>query len=1160
MGGKRAASFITEEDLEVLESGSEDKEKSPEEESAQRKAQLERAELRLETKEKVRKDPILVGIESLDVNASLDEQQEALSNLEAVLDELILLALKAGEKKEDLAKSPLLIQKYAESEVQKAAIQKLSELIQAQSEFSVEWWSRNLDDGTEQYAAATKEKERIEKKERPEKPDWMSPGVKASLIAAGAIGGFYFLYKWFKSEKGEKKTSDLAIGAGLAAIGVGTLVGSESLGKWSADYLNLSLSSETTKDSWELFKKGEIWEGLKAFVFSSREPGVKKAAEKIGIPERIILDLKDTKWSDFSGFRADAARSGKSFFYSGLEAAGLGNMPGVSLDEHGERAREEIKLESFIKRHEDKVGTGIHGMTIGEILNTLEKKGVFGEPENPDQPEGETDTGTGSGTEGVPESKEDLSAFPHVSAAIEGMRNGDLSWDEGLAEVMAGAVEDGGGIGIMDGMAVLVKGAAIVPLSSANIVIGQLQDLGAAFAGTGEWKDVLFEKDQLWWFGGYAAFHGAKVAISNFKAGKFSLSEVGVGAAKGGFQGIIDSYLMLPKLAIRGMKWKEGATLYGNYLKFSAKENLPFLSVEEQVHLMHKESAYFAERYTGYFDEVQAAKKAGGGLKKAKAWVYEKLFGKEWMEQMMLRSGKRYLEAYAKFCEKMGIPNVLDDISPESLEAGADIRARLAKSAREFATNHPETGLPRIAGYRVMTPKFKTHAEARAAGMEKLKPTKTQWERMKRLGLDHERITLRLREYGFKKADIEKLLTELESSPNPTKTAKDLEVLLWKIKNPRLFAAAGGFAKAAGILGTLYMLYDFQESKDKWNTAGETGTMLGSFALGARAGMAVVPHPIGKVVAGFVGGLAFSFGGQAAWNSYGRPKLQKYFPNRQEFFENPALVVAGNYLSLMTGGLFINSLLYGADAMGLGDGIDEETDPLHYLQDSKYTWHPDFAKEMMAGKRWWPYGDHRMHDLDDLRSNAKEAHDETTEEITELDEDIAEMQKDLSETEDLDRKETLEIEIEEAQKKHEDLNRLLLVYQSYMDDSWLEVKKMELIFVQTEMIEPAFEKFQRLAKAKFGDEGLEAFNRLIGRVQQAREGVKGEKEMEVWQYLCDESITTGAGEEVSFPDFITMAITVYRDAEFLGEVEKDLSLQKSEPLASGEGVSEQEAA
>ncbi len=1096
--------------------------------------------------EKERKDPTVLALESIDSDKPLNEQKEVLINLDVVLNEVLLKALKAGEDPEVLRKSPLSIQKYAKSSTEKLALSKFDALLKSQPEPAIAWWKEKFEEAEEQYADAVEEKENTEKDKPSDKTQWMSSTVKWGLIAAGAVGGAYFLYKWLKGEGAEKKASDLVIGGALAALGVGTLLGSETLGKWAADYLDIDVSEEAIAD----LMSGK---GVKSLNFSSREPGIKKAAKELNITERTLIDLKDVKWGDFSSLRTDLTRTGRSYIHSVLEAAGMENMPGVSFDEDTALAREEVKLESFIKRHEDKIDGDINKMSIGDILNQLEAKGVFGKPSKKPKttPDGAEETDGTEGSEEV-EVGEDLSRTPTVAGVVEGLAKGELSWDEALASLKPAADEDEAALGIMDGVLFVAKGAVIVPLSSLGIVVSQAKDMYDWTSGNGSFGEAIWEDDQIYWAGAYATLYAGKAIYTGVKGGNLAFGQVLAQGGKGAVQGVIDSYLFIPKVVIKGLRIQTEASQLLNYSRLTAKEHLPFLSPQERIHVLHEQTAYYGERYSHYQEtlEVFESNKAMGKVKSA---IYEKWYGKEWLEKMMMKNAEEYLASRKAFFKEMGISDTRlgSNVTLSSVKADKGIQGDLARSADEFLTAHPTSTLPKIAPYRVTNPKYATHAEATAAGLSKPRVSVDQVQRMERLGLNHERITLKLREYGFTQTDLETLLKELESKPDPKKWARDLEVVLFKIKNPRLYAGSVGLAKAAGIIGTIYMLYDFQESKDKWNTAGEDASMLASFALGARAGAAVIPHPIGKVVGGIVVGTVASFGGQAAWDSYGKPTLQKYFPNRQEFFENDIVSGAGTYFSMMTGGLFINNVIYAANNMGIGDGIDEEVDPLAYLMETKFTADPTDITKVLAGEKWTILDDHYMHDLDDLKENGQEALEDAQEERKELEAELKEKEEALPKTTEIDEEETIEIRIEEIKKEIEVLDRNILRYESYIDGSWIDIKKMELIYTQTEMIVPAFEKFKELVIDKYGPEAEVPFTRLMERMQQGREGVKGDDEMTIWQYLCDQSVELGEGEEkLSFADFASFTIATYQNAQFLEKVEQQARGRVPQP---GEG-------
>lgn len=1087
----------------------------------------EGVDARLDQQEK--KDPILAGIESIDTSKAISEQVEGLANLEVVLDELILLALKAGETREVLAKSPLTLQGYAKNDIASVAIKKFGELLTAQPAAALAWWAKNLEEGSQHYADSVEEKEKTEKGEKSDKTEWMSPTLKWGLVAAGAAGAAYFLYKWFKEEGEKKETSNLVIGGALATIGIGTLLGANTLGKWAADYLNLDVSADAVKD----LLSGK---GLNSILFSSREPGIKKAAKKLDITERTLIDLKDVKWSDFSGLRPDLVRSGKSYIGAILEQAGMSEVPGMTMDDDAEIAREEVKLESFIKRHQDKIKGDINKMSIGEILNQLEAAGVFGTPEHPDKKKDEE-----ASAEGTPEISDDLSSMPTVAGVIQSIVTGEMDWDEGLAALQPAADEDGAGLGIIDGVLFLGKGALIVPLSSLEVVVEQAKDMYDFTTGEGTLGEAVWADNQIYWAVGYAGFYGGAAVIKGVRTGNLGVGPVLGEAMKGGFKGIIDSYLFIPNTIIRGLKWKtEGGQLM-NFARLTSKEHLPFLSPAEKIHVLHEQASYYGERYNYYHKKLEAFESSEvAGWTKSK--IYEKMYGKAWLEKMMERYAEKFLKSRKVFLEGMGAADTLGaDVTLSSVKADKGMQGRLAEAAKNFVTENPRTGLPELPAYRVTNPKYATHAEATRAGvhLERNIP-RDLISRMEALGLKGDRITLKLREYGMTKADLQTLCTELERMPNPQQAAKDLEMVLWKIKHPRLFRVGGTLGKAAGIIGAIYMLYDFQESKDKWNTLGEDVSMLGTFALGARVTAAAIPHPIGKVVGGIAGGTLASFGGMAAWNSYGKPYLQKHFPNRQDFYKNSFVSGTGTVLSMMTGGVLINDIIFAADAMGIGDGVDEETDPIAYLTDSKYIGHYDFIDDVFAGEKIMAMGEHRMHDLSELRSNGQEALEGAQSEIKDLQEEFTELESEELTADDLERKEDITIRKDEILKEIEVLERASIRFQSYTDDSWVVVKQMELIYIQTEMINPAFEKFQTVVAKKFGAEGLEAFARLMGRMQEGREGVKGDYEMQVWQYLCDQSVELGEGESLPFADFATFTVSIYQSAKRLEEIKKEL--------------------
>lgn len=1102
----------------------------PEENPAQ-----ERADLALEIKgSPKRKDTPLEAILHLDSQKPLTEQPKAAEMLETALINLAVKALQEKEKKEDLAKSPGLIKKYAEDDVQVKAEEKWEEIFLAQPQVASDLWKEVVEKATSQYGDASEEKSKLEAKNGKEasesKTQWMSTSVKIGLIAAGAVGA-YELWKYFTEKEEDKKSSQLLLGSALTAMGVGAIIGSEQIGKWSAEYLNLYVSDKALGDFWDNLKKGEILKAFQSLNFDTECPGISDVAEKLDISKKTVVELKDIPWGTFNSFHSKAERTTKSYLHEGLKALGLDFMPGVSLDDETGTAAEEKKLQEFIADNKAKISGNVDKMTIGEILTEFKKQNVFdgkGSPsdetsEKPDKPD--------------EEGEKVKSNFPHVAAALEGIKDGKTEWDEGVKEIAAGVLEDGGAIAMSGSESFLVKGALIIPLSSLEIVSGQFQDLAAAISGEGPWKNVLFEENQVWWLGTYAVAHGAMA----FMKGKPPV-EVLQEAAIGGGKGIIDSYLIIPKTAVKAYKAAKVMGSKASYLKYR-QEEIMSMSPAEQIHGLHEEAAYYAERYEHYLTESEASK-SSNSLTWAKGKVYEAIFGKGWSERMATSYGKKYFETYKKFLEKMkGADPELKDISLEGIEKESTVRAKLLDSAKKFTVKNPAESLPEVPRYLTRNPKFATPQEATKAGLKDLEHDFVLYERMQKLGLDHERVEMRLRETGItSQVDLEKLVTDLESSKNPALAAKTFEMKLFAIKNPKVFGAYQGLKKTAGIAALVYMVYDFENSKDKWNTLGSDVLSLGAFEAGFAGGQYLpIPNPIIKEVAAIGVGTVSACGGAYAWETFAKPKLEKYFPNRNEVFNNKIAEGTGDYFEIALGGAALGSIGYAADAMGMGDGLDETADPIEYLQETSYTWHPDYVSDLkiFGGDHYIPYDNHRNHDIGDLRSNAQEtkATLETEkkshiEEIKEIDKKLA--ASDLSPS----LEEDLKIHKEEVEKRISEIDMAVLRFETYIDDSWLDIKKMELVFIQANMLEPVYERFGALVQAKFGDEALTPYSRLMARLQKGEMSVKGEDEMKIWQYLCDEKAPVDGGE-VSFVDFTSMTILNYENMKFVEQMEKE---------------------
>ncbi|MFA5792899.1 MAG: hypothetical protein WC897_03460 [Candidatus Gracilibacteria bacterium] len=1096
------------------------------------------------------------------LRALSDTDPETKAIIESSIQNLILKALTAGIKPEDLAKSPLSIQPYIEkdNERETLSVKILGDLITHNDKETLEEWHKWLDKTNKIYVKSLDNKTRAEKtKTSPEKPDWMSPSIQGTLIAAGALGAGYFLWKYFTKEEKDKKISDAVAGVALGAVALGTFFGGETIGKWSADYLNLSLSSETISNFGELRKEKGIWEAIKSLTFSSTNPGIKKTAELLKIKERTIIDVRDVKWDDFSSIKSTGGRMAKKTLQASAKATGLANLPGNSIASDAKTAEEEDKIEQFIKRHLNQIDGSPRDMTIGEILDRLEEKGVFGTPEdgkeNADgkkETKDETDETQGDEPK-VLEGEEAQSAlaknFPGVQASVEGVINGEVGIGDALADIST-SVWDRAGAFLFSGDSVfIVKGATAIPfISNMSIIKDQLADLCAAIDGSGPIRNVPFEMEQAYWVGGFAAV-SAGIAVWKGQGGVLRA------ATGGAARGFVLSYTFTPEVLIKSCKYGTEGSQYLRGLAYDAKILMANASPEEKLLALHQRTAYWGEQYAKYYDKCQneASPKF---FTSTKAWLYKKMFGEKWNEKMSTRAGKHFLESKIDLLKATGIdkprshPSVAN-ISTEAIESiEVTVRQDLRNLAESFATDHPVSSLPKIPNLVVSAPKYATHIEADTARWSRLDIDETMRGDMERFGLNNERVSLRLRELGFTKPELKELLKSLKDAEDKGKPIKYLEEKIFQIKNPRLWKAATKLKGTIGVLGAIYMFADISTSEDKFNTAGAHASGMAGFTVGMKAGgMLPLPGVPARAIAGIAGGLAGATGGVTAWNAWGEPYLEENFPNRNQFFKTWEGRAVTDMLAVLGGAHIGGTLTYiGESTLGIGQGVDAKTDPLEYLKETTYTAHPDFVKEMFAGDRLNFFGNHLSNTIEDLKKNAKEALEDANEDLTKLQKELKENQDKLAlttDTSDSNKREDLFIRIEELEQKIEETNKNIITYQTYVDGTWIEIKKIELICRQSEALEPAFQKFKRLVSAKFGEKAEEPMTRLISRIQEGREGVKGEKEMEIWKFLFDQKIDMD-GREVSFNNFILLAVATYQDAKMLKTIEKQ------NPVVEGE--------
>lgn len=632
-------------DLEVVEI-------EPQEVEEQRK----RAEFGAEIQEKKRTIENTVQlVENLDSEKSLSEQKEELASLEIVIEDLIFQALNKGEDITDIINSPLKLSPYVkeQKEGQAEAINKIKELILGQGKGSQEFkkrWVEICRSAEKEYLGIKSEKEKLEKGEGSKDTQWMSTSVRLGLMAAGAFGA-YKLWKWYKKKKetGQKtKKAKIVAASIVTTIGVGAFIGPEKFGKWSAQYLGVSISKTAIGKFWENIKDGEWGKAFESLSFKSENPGIIKAAEKLKIDKKLIIDIKDQNFGEFSDFRADAARQAVSFAGALTTALGLSKGP-LSISDEVKKIKQEKKLITFIDNNGSKIEGNINDMTVGEILNELESKGVFGAPEK--KKEESPDEGEEPGAEEGGKSSIDnfidkiRGILPRAATHAERFHNGEINATDAAAEITKATIEEGGAVVVREGLTFLAKGGEVILLSSSSIIAGTFLDVATIFTSDKESNlsqtaDVLlnyFERGGGWWIGAGAIYGGG--------AALYSGTNPFVGAGTGALKGIRASYLLVPKVIEKGVKTRVWVKTKGTSINFSAKEYLA-AKPEARLKMQRAKAAYHAEQYKYYDSIIQKAEP--GGVDSWKARAYKRLMP-GWAKTMRDFHGKEFYKTRTRF-------------------------------------------------------------------------------------------------------------------------------------------------------------------------------------------------------------------------------------------------------------------------------------------------------------------------------------------------------------------------------------------------------------------------------------------------------------------------------------------------------------------------------
>jgi hypothetical protein len=319
----------------------------------------------------------------LDATASIEEQRESMEAFHQYLETVLMRALNKGTKYEELASNPLKLVSFFDmgNPIEAQLSVKLSQLVAGEGKAKfLENWPHFCEKVLKNYETAAAAKEALEKGQVPENTEWMSDGVRATLIAVGALG----LFSWLTSDdeqegqepdKKEKKSFPWFSGA-AAMLGVGALIGDEAMGEWMAEHMGIYLGPEAMDEFVENIKGGHLADAVGSLRMKNHAPWIKEAATTIGVSKELIMDLKNYKYSDITTVSAQVKRTGRGLLHTLLGVAGIDQkneawMSFTELDDGVRLAGEESKLMKYLKENEAQFGDKMKDLTLAQILAVL---------------------------------------------------------------------------------------------------------------------------------------------------------------------------------------------------------------------------------------------------------------------------------------------------------------------------------------------------------------------------------------------------------------------------------------------------------------------------------------------------------------------------------------------------------------------------------------------------------------------------------------------------------------------------------------------------------------------------------------------------------------------------------------------------------------------
>ncbi len=1074
------------------------------------------------------------------------------------------------------------------SDIERMAIMKIKEILGSPNKPMFKWlgkWESLVERSDEALKRAQNDKDKLEQGDGKK---WSTGKIimTAALIAGGAYAG-YKLVDWIiKKTSSEKQPQEegffkkhlnkiLGIGGALSAVMIGAcLIDPKKINKWVSDNLGINLTKESFMDFFSHIMKGEWEEAFKALSSSIEvtNPLIAESAAVIGMDPKTLLIFKDKKYKRLVGITGDLQR--------GLETVVTGlledyEIPMVFSGKQKAKCLEDTKkLAGFLDDHEKDIAEiKPPPKTVEDVLAGLKRMGKLGTPAEKAPPQQEAPA------EQLEDGKLDERIFPSASAAIERWQanGGEISETPELAaEIMQGTIEDGGAVIIRDGVVLLFKAGAAVVLTSVAVVVETFQEIAKAIF-TDEESDIV---ETYWDSGGkYSVYAGLAGGGAKGVAHYMTTHNI-LGSIKTGgrvvIRGIAGPAEVLRISAHTGLDmYREGTDWYYKGRKLTASSEVL------KIKWAHTRARFHAQIFRRYLTALYSNNYEGNFLLKHIKKNY-KTFYEGRLRAVLQTQAEHFIDAFKDYYHLTDPPSIERKIPSVEDLMQYNQREDVRKLVNEFLDGHakPEyitEGTIRSRAERMAKEAGKGksawrefEAQAKAALEEDVakmnsavetaaKPSVTEpgaaptegaspppklsakiTERLRKLGISDELIAKMQERFRLTKTQVSDLIKDLgKKADSKLKISKLTEVL----KDPKYAkytpvikkALAGGL----GFLTVIMIAHGYENTQDKAGYLVKTGAEFGAFWAGAKA----TEMTVGKVVPGwakipvdFLGGLACAAGAGFVWNSTGGYMLDKYCPDRDVKFAESTFgqkldseIATLGWISLMDPGEWV------LEQVGLQGGVDEDTDPIAYLQDTVRMMRP-FDE---SGWRKRPIKDMPTHTISQLEEEALKT-------MKDVKEDLADLQKDLKEA----RKDNDEDEIAELEEKIAKKEEAIAKLTSLATGQWVKETMARLALNEELFLTPAQAEFRRIADAKFKGGG-EKFDQIMTALEQGQEKITDEGANQVWKYLVGKSAKINDAE-ISFRDFILSKKLTKEQTAFVGKYLSYVE-RKGEPEAPTEG-------